>query len=587
MKKLLALVLALVMVLGLFAGCGNTETTTTTETTTETTTTTQKDDKETGTAPEAEGDKWDNEETLVFTLFTPYLDKFTAEGITMYSQTWFGSIILDKFNIDFELVAQPEDKNTYYMNALAGGDTPAFLQYPSIDVLRAYYDAGALHCIEDYAEYLPDFMASYGDGVLTQLRALYPDGKMWSWGGDTPKGQVLSNGYTGIADITVQGNLIEEYGLDNIPYTLDEWTEFFKTMQEKYPTAPDGTKIYSLCAPGTYIPYFVTDYGQVRDGDTVFAYENTIGYSYSDGAYYAYAIGDSAKAMAQWFNTLNKEGLLDPESFTTDSPQQAEKAASGYCFAIINNAFSDATINAGLESIYGDQSHSVIQLPFSPNGAEKYMRAGSGTGQNLAVTTAVAKEDMERICAFLNFCRSEEGLMMYGSGVEGVDYEWIDGVRTPIGEYAEDMTSGFSTGYAFRQGMWESYSLATIFGSSWGDYSVDGEPYRLNRLSTSATQMGCNEAQLALYDKMGWETYVDWWNENTEFVDVGHTAGIAVTPDDPESETLTELKDVMLRYSSKLVFAEDFDAVWDEYVAEMEAGGINELVDFFNNKLNG
>lgn len=580
MKKLIALLLALVMVFGMVA-CAATEPETTTAATN------NAASGETEAVSGEEGDKWDDMETLVIPLFTPFLDKFAEKGITMYSQTWLGGIILDKFNIDFELLQQPDDKNTYYMNALASGNYPAILSYPSVDVLNAYYEAGALVCLDDYQDQLPDFYASYDESVLAQLRAKYPDGKMWSWGGDTPVGNVLAYGYTSIVDIIVQSNLLEEYGLDNLPVTADEWLDFFIASQAANPTAPDGTKVYAFTFPGATNPVYLFGLVQYRDGKTPMSVDGTfaIGYDSDADAFYPMAISESAKTMFKWSNDMFKAGVLDPECYTLDRDVMTEKAGNGYVLAIGDNAYSDATINAALEAVYGDLSRSVVQMPIITDENAGRINPGSTTGQNLALTTAVDPADYERIFAWLNFMRSEEGLLLYGSGLEGVDYEIVDGVRYPIGKYAEEMANGYAEGYAFERGMWESYSLALLFGSSWGDYSGDGQPFRLNKLSTVATEIGCNDVQKELYDKLGWESNVYWWTENAERVDVTKPNSVTALGDTPVNDQMTKIHDLMFQYASKLTFADDFEAVWEEFVQKMEAAGIQDAVDYCNSCL--
>lgn len=576
-KRIIALLLAVVMIFGM-AACGTTQSPETTGATSATTPATAE-----AVSNETAG-KWDDMETLVIPLFTGFLDKFAEKGITMYSQTWLGGIIKEKFNIDFELIAQPEDKNTYYMNALAGGNYPAILSYPSNEVLNAYYEAGALVCLDDYQDQLPNFYASYGDDVIAQFRNMYPDGKMWSWGGDTPVGNVLATGYTSIVDIIVQSNLLEEYGVDNLPVSADEWLDFFVAEQAANPTAPDGTTVYAFTFPGGTNPRMFYWLARNRDGKTVTTVDdmNIVGYDYEEGAFYAQAIGDSVKTVFKWSNDMYKAGVLDPECYTLTNDAMVEKAGNGYVLSIGGVAYADATINAALEMVYGDLSHSVVQMPFTTTEGVSRIQPGSGTGNNIALTTAVDPADYERIFAWLDFMRSDEGLLLYGSGLEGVDYEIVDGVRTPIGKYAEEIASGYADGYAFERGMWESYSLGTLFGGSWADYSGDGQPYRLNRLASVATEMGCNEAQLAFYDKIGWDTYVDWWNENTVRVDVSDISGISIAVGTDVSDQMTKVEEVMTRYASKMTFADDFEAVWEEYVREVEAAGIQECVDYCN-----
>ena len=259
MKKLFALLLAVIMVVGLFAGCQKTPAAD------DTTAGKVDDSKETTAAPvedeTTEGevkhgielkDSWDGEEPLVWLIPCAGMDRFEEAGIKSYSETRIGKQMLDWFNIQFDLFANPEVLNDYYMNCLATGDLPMNLWNCSNDVLMAYYDAGKLVNLDDYAELLPNHIAAIGEKAEQISRARFEDGGLWAWYGDANHGSVLLNGYTTVGFNNNRIDAFRAYGLENYPRNFSDYDKFWRTVlaMDEFKTAPDGTKVYGFSFGG-------------------------------------------------------------------------------------------------------------------------------------------------------------------------------------------------------------------------------------------------------------------------------------------------------------------------------------------------
>lgn len=577
MKKLIALLLAVVMIFGLVA-CGAKEEAAVPVATEEAATPTTD-----AAAEVAGGDPWDGLETLVIPMYM-CTDGFATNR---FSDTWLGAYILDKFNIDFEIIAQPADVTSYLTTALVGGDYPAVVYTSDLNVLASYRDAGVLVCLDDYQDQLSTFYASMGEDNINKARSLSADGKAYSWYANTPCGPTMQLGYTSLNDWTVRADQLEEYGLENMPFTYDEWLEFFKAMQAAHPTAPDGTPVYAMSFSGaeswaTLSPfqggYFRDGVRSSTNGAAVFNTETN--------QFESYYTSESAKACAKFFNDMYKAGCLDPECFTLLDGDVAEKAANGYIYAFTLANWNDAAINASLATVYGDENHAVIQVPFSYKESKQIRPMQIGNSDVLAITDKLQGDNLERFLALLDWFHSEEGQLMYGSGEEGVDYEWQDGKRVPIGKFEEEIVNGFTEGYAYTRGTYESYALSCVLGASWDDCEKDGQPYRLNRSTAIATNLGCTDYQKSIYEKLGWDGQTSWWVENTVLDTKVATYGLVnMTTDDAEYDAgYITCPDLANNYAAKLCFADDFEATWAEFVDALENAGLNEFIDALNAK---
>jgi len=504
-----------------------------------------------------------------------------------FSDTWLGAYILDKFNIDFEIIAQPADVNSYLTTALVGGDYPEVVCSTDMNVLASYRDAGVLICMDDYQDQLSTFYTTMGEDVLNKARSLSDDGKAYNWYINTPCGPTMQMSYTSLNSWTARADQLEEYGLENMPYTYDEWLEFFKTMQAAHPTAPDGTPAYAMTFAGAEGWGVGSPFqgGAVFDGVHTTATGAAV-FNTETNQFEVYYTSESAKACAKFFNDMYKAGCLDPECFTLLDTDVAEKAANGYVYAFTVANWNDAAINASLETVYGDANHAVIQVPFSNADGKQIRPMQVGSNMFLAMTDKLEGDKLDRFLALLDWFHSEEGQLMYGSGEEGVDYEWQDGKRVPIGKFAEEIANGFTEGYAYTRGTYESYALAYVLGSSWADCEKDGQPYRLNRSAEIATEMGTTDYQKSIYEKLGWSSYTSWWVENTVLDPNVVTYGLVnMTSEEAEYDAgYITCPDIANNYAAKLCFADDFEATWAEFVAALDAAGVNEFVDAMNAK---
>lgn len=589
MKKMIACLLSLAMVLSLAACSGTSGEPAPTEAAKEAETQAAKEQKSetetTAAATEAAaGDPWDNLETLVIPIYSAQSEGFATNR---FSDTWLGSYILDKFNVDFELFPAPADADTFYSTALVGGDYPEILSTTNLNVLLSYEDAGTLICLDDYQDKLQTFYATLGDAVIEKARSQSADGKLYNWYYNTPCGPTMQLSYTNLNDWTVRADQLEEYGADKMPYTYDEWLEFFKAMQAAHPTAPDGTAAYAMSFPGaeSWAADCVFQGGSIRDGVhtkvTGSAAFNTVTDKWDN-----YYTSEGAKACVKFFNDLYKAGCLDPESFTLQDGDVAQKAANGYIYAFTVANWNDAAINEALPTVYGDPDHAVIQVPFS-NVDGKHIRAKQiENSRMIALTDKLTGDKLDRVLALLDWYFSEEGQLMYGSGEEGVDFEWQDGKRVPIGKFKEEIVNGFAEGYAYTRGTYESYALSEVLGASWDDCPRDGQPYRLNRSAAIASELGTNDYQKKVYKDLGWENNTSWWTENTVLDPNVLSYGIvSLTTEDAEYDAgYITCPDIARNYAAKLAFADDFDATWADFEEALEKAGINEFIDAVNAK---
>ena len=95
-----------------------------------------------------------------------------------------------------------------------------------------------------------------------------------------------------------------------------------------------------------------------------------------------------------------------------------------------------------------------------------------------------------------------------------------------------------------------------------------------------------NDAVRAWQKDTGYDTWMDWLNENNAYADSSALDDIRTfvsIPDDVMQLTIDSIKDVVTTASWKMVYAEsdaDFDALWDKMVSDCEGLGAEDVISW-------
>lgn len=277
----------------------------------------------------------------------------------------------------------------------------------------------------------------------------------------------------------------------------------------------------------------------------------------------------------KWYNELNAEGLLDPETFVQKSDQFDAKLASGRVLATIG---PDYMMNSGQEALREagktERMYGVYPVTLSEEYVNhSYQSIGLQAGWGISITEDC--EDPVRAIKFLDYLASEETQIMLNWGIEGEHYEVVDGKRViPEEEWEKrnndkDYLKKTGIGYNFLR-----------FAPRYGDGVLDstGQTYTVNtREIAIKNQTDIEKEVLAAY---GVELWKDLYPSAEEFP--VKPWGAAYNISIPANSELQGLNQRALDITKKLVpeavlaKPNNFTNVWDEFMTSLENANIEK-----------
>jgi len=499
------------------------------------------------------------------------------------SQTAVGKIIKEKFNIKMEVLPVPSNYTDLTTVWLASNDYPDIVNINGLSLLNQYIDADIAICLDDYKNLLPNFFKVHADQIDI-WRSQATDGKLYKWENGTP---VSLEGQLGDYDIMVRSDLLEQQGWPNITYTSD-LLKFYKTALEKNPTTNGSKTIgvtFSGGEGGSYItyPFQLVEKGDKykwQSGDYTIA-------NYKDYRFeYAWDLPQT-KESVQFFNKLYQAGLLDKEAYSLKDTDVLEKMKNGQVMTNLYNRWNTGPANAALRS-KKITNMEYVELPIRLDSQKDTKLIQLLPATKVAENRILTKncKNIERVLALIDWWSTDEAQLLHGSGIEGVDYKYQDGKRTPLEPFS-NFLKGTNPTWAYTGGYLESF-LFTYLGGRYDNYSGDGQPYRLTKDPTIVSTYGLSDRQKQVYKALGWSTAKSWYYDNANVVKDSVLATISIPKDSKFYDIMVSSKEIVERYSSKIVFSDSdaaFEKNWDAFIGELNGIHAKSVVEEKNKLL--
>jgi putative aldouronate transport system substrate-binding protein len=542
LKKSLGLLLAAVMVLGL-AACSNKEQSAQTSGTDSAQQTTQGQKETEGTAA---GESNAGEETeITYPLDTE--DTFTlwsagqimpSQVFADYTESPFHTGLAEKTGVEVEwqFPAKGADINQAY-NLLLTEEVLPDIIFKNIGDADTLIDDGV---IWDLTEYLPKYAPDYWAYINAPENGdLYKAVK-------TDKGRYFNVGmfieedynatYTGPV---IRQDWLDECGLE-APVTLEDWENVLVTFKEKYNATFSFFRArlnYAGLASGTGA------YGSF--GSKFYLDDGKVKYAQTQPEWKEYM-----EVLHRWYEM----GLIDKDTPTMDDALLRTKVLNNEV-GVSYTAMSQMT--AWTEDAERENTGAKwvgIEYPRTEPGAPTCMIQSNNKyyGWGAAVTTSCPEEKLITALKWLNYGYTQEGIMYWNYGEEGVSYkldekgvpQWTDLVLTDpngLDEAAAKYTGTKGTGISIQQA-------------------------QLVRLIKSPN------AVEAVYK----------WVENTEVGDhflpiLSMSPEEAARSGDILSGINTRVEEMGLKYMTGDESLDNFDA----FVAELEEMGLNECLEIY------
>ncbi|MFE5319422.1 extracellular solute-binding protein [Paenibacillus sp. NPDC056579] len=341
----------------------------------------------------------------------------------------------------------------------------------------------------------------------------------------------------------IRSDLLKKYGLE-APKTADELYNVLKKLKEMNPGS------YPLA--NTNAESLLSIFGAAWGIDS-----SNKGFSYNASTRkfeYDYT-SDNYKKYVTFLNRLVKEGLADPEIFTSSLDQWKQKLASGKSLFSFYWISELPQINAdGKKNVSPDFELTALPPIAGPGGTKAYSsnRIYHGT---VIPASAAKKPYFDALMKYADWLYSDEANTLMTWGFKGDTYEEADGKK--------DFTDKVKNAPSINKALWE-------LGAANNNYTLL-YPYQwfLKVLNTKEVGVFTDEAI-----KNGWFPPV--------------TKIPKLTPEKKEEENLaiTGVNDYFAKMQEQFVYGKvSIDAEWDNYVKEMNSKGVTKLLGIYNDSL--
>jgi len=570
-KKLLASLLAVAMVVSCLAGCGKSaDGTATANTDASTTTTTDSGSADASTDAAASGD------SMVIEIYD------VAANYQGMQTGWFQKVVKDRFNIDLNIIAPQVAGDAIYQTRASSGNLGDIVILEATD----FKDCVAAGLIKDIsAEYAncPN-LKEYDEQIQTFNKGIDGIAEGAVYGIPT---EMTNTSPTSVTDENIYSSpllrwdLYSELGCPDIE-DLDGLLDVLKQMMDNHPTNADGDPCYPFSLWPDWdggdgmlgianVVQLTTWYGEKIKGSCIVKPDDTmISLTDKKGSYYK---------ILKFLNDAYLMGLVDPDSATQDWNSACAKMSAGQVYLM----WYSWQVGFWNTQERLDNGSAFIFIPVKDQTYYADSDSYYGSGRVFGVGSGVEGEKLDTVIKFLDWYASPEALEFEHAGIEGFNYtRGADGKFTLINDNAlmdnlpvpeEWGGAGYSDGNnAINQ--WIVAALSTNPNSGEGYASKFWSSYK----ESTMTQMKKDWSA-----KFGASDPVAYMKANNVLC-VSPNVSVSLPSDTADISVIrNQCNEALCDASWRMIFASndaEFDAMWDEMVAQLDGFGFQDLLKF-------
>lgn len=421
--------------------------------------------------------------------------------LTVYSQLanfsgeqvgWFAKVMLDKFNVKLMIV--PDSDGTFDTR-MESGNLGDIVIFGSTD--EDYKRAVAADMLFDWEE--DDVLTEYGSYIKEHMslaleanRNITPEkGKIYGFGhGVAPAdgASIEEPFYTW----DIRWDLYKELGYPVVK-DLDDLLTLFKDMKAICPTDDTGKEAYAMSLwpdwDGNMVMY-------VKSMATAYyGYDEFhMGlYDCDTGTFYG-ALDENGPylEMLKFFNTLYREGLLDPDSMTQTYDEMATKVIGGGVFCSIFNYSGNLAFNTEAHLTSGKYMTTML-----PENATPLTYAMNPYGGNRVWCIGANSQYPELCMEIINWLCTPEGYMTSEYGPQGIIWDYDEEGNTYFTEFGklcnstgDTMMEGDYAGFSYSDGRQQMNNI------TWSKNAVNpdsnGETYNQETWKSNLIEVSCD-----------------------------------------------------------------------------------------------
>ena len=448
--------------------------------------------------------------------------------------------IAELTGINLDVIIVPASDWATKMNTLMATNSMPDFFYLWTDV-KEITSAGALLALDDLIDqYAPNIKELYD--TIPNLDKATVNGQIYA----LPTIRMDENLEVG-ATPNIRVDLLEELNLD-VPTTWDELYNVLKAFKENYPDSiPWGSRgEYNLIRSYTScVTSLGADYNLYQD---------------DNGEWKLGRLEENYKEALAFLNKCYAEGLLDNEYIITSAQDWKSGLASGkYLFYYDNPTFINS-FNPTLNET--DPDARIEPIPHLANSKGETRAYGFANHEFNIFGISPDVENPELAIKFFDWLYSDEGALLMNYGVEGQEYEMVDGAPQFKAEFIEEWRGKSSDPY---------YAAASEKGLGKLFFTPAWYSQAQNAFMTSSPDDVTAEYIYHVYDDQR-DVIVD------QPVQPPYT--------DEEAEEIQKINQNLDDYSTtevnKFVTGERSLDEFDAFVSELKAKGADDLVRIAN-----
>jgi len=451
--------------------------------------------------------------------------------------------------IDWSFPTTGSDANTFTNTLMADPSSlPNIMQCYVMENASQYIDDGIIWDLTDYIqEYAPDYYAFLQTNPAYDKAMKDDEGRYYTFGFFREDGG-WNDSYEGPV---VRKDWLDECGLE-VPKTISEFENVIRVFNEKYGATFDTSASVRFNDMGICGAFGA--YGCVSVG-------TNYGYYVKDGKVGLAASEDEWRDYVSWLNKMWEDGLIDQDMLTEDDTTIKDKIHNGKCGISYTSMGQLNNWNKEEEAAGNEGTWIGIPYPTADDGSLSSIFGSPGIGKHTTVITTTADEDTMKLCLeMLNYAYTEEGMLYWNYGDEGVSWEYDeDGVPQFTSLVKDDQDTDPMTKYN---------------GATWGSCCIQATNLLYQKNSQSA--IDANDAWYYIYDD----------EEKNREVTSGWRFPVGVSFTVEESDELDEIAQniptfVSESFASFLTGSQDIDddAVWEQYKSDLESYNLSRVLE--------
>lgn len=285
--------------------------------------------------------------------------------------------------------------------------------------------------------------------------------------------------------MSVNTKLLEEVGMD-APTTIDEWDAYLYAIKDLCDVPIGGNSLGRL--KGCFA--------------NAFGFNGMDNYYIEDGVVKTWMNAEGYKDLLELVSRWMADGIIDPDIITINSATFYNKMAAqtyGACWK------GSGAVQGYIKQVTerdGGFFWEAVPYPVANEGDEiKYIQGEASWTGNGAVITSSCK-NVELAVKWLDFSYGNEGIMLWNYGKEGLSYEMVDGlpqytaIITEANEALREATGRYvginGTGWSVMQVYFDQIrnpAIATEFVKVWTKDTEAAVNYRMPAISATPEEL--------------------------------------------------------------------------------------------------